>query len=321
MSIFKSTILIVLLSFCAIGAMAQNSSVYAATTLDSTEMFIGDRMTAHFKMVLGDKDRVVSITPSEPFDSLTSFEVLNKGEWKNGRVNYYRDIAFTVWDTGLYKIPQLTFTIQFPNGEVQTFQSNPVLLTVKNPKDWDKALELEPIKDIVKEEWTFVDDVLPILMIIGAVILLAVVGWFLYKKLKKQPEKQATQRIIIQPPHIVAVEKLAVLKNKDLWQKGEIKEYYSELSYILREYLEKQMNIPALESTTDELMSILSKRSLSDNLLENIQDLLQTADLVKFAKVTPPDSVHDKFWYYASEVVEVTKPKPIEITESNENKI
>ncbi len=296
-------------------------SVYAATTLDSTEMLIGDRMTAHFKMVLNDKDRVVGVTPSEPFDSLTNFEVLNKGKWENGRVNYYRDIIFTVWDTGLYKIPQLTFTIQFPNGEVQNFQSNPVLLTVKNPKDWDKAMELEPIKDIVKEDWNFVDDLLPILMIVGAIILLAVVGWVLYKKLKSQPERQAIQRIIVQPPHIVAIEKLAVLKNKNLWQNGETKEYYSELSYILREYLEKQLNIPALESTTDELMGILSIRQLSDNLLENVQDLLQTADLVKFAKVTPPDSVHDKFWYYAAEVVEVTKPKPIDIAGSNENKV
>ena len=315
--ILRGTILTIMFSFCAILSMAQaNSGVYAATTLDSTEMLIGDRMTAHFKMVLNDKDRVVSVTPSEPFDSLSSFEVLNKGEWKGGRVNYYRDITFTVWDTGLYKIPQLTFTIQFPNGEVQTFQSNPVLLTVKNPKDWDKAMELEPIKDIVKEEWTFVDDVLPILMIVGAVILLGVAGWFLYKKLKKQPERNVLQRVIIQPPHIVAIEKLTILKNKNLWQNGEIKQYYSELSYILREYLEKQLNIPALESTTDELMGILSKRQLLDNLLENVQDLLQTADLVKFAKVTPPENVHDKFWYYAAEVVEVTKPKPIEVSEN-----
>ena len=190
MSILKSTILTIILSFCAVISTAQNSSVYAATTLDSTEMLIGDRMTAHFKMVLGNKDRIVSVTPSEPLDSLASFEVINKGEWKSGRVNYYRDITFTVWDTGLYKIPQLTFTIQFPNGEVQNFQSNPVLLTVKNPKDWDKAMELEPIKDIVKEDWNFIDDVLPILMIVGAIILLAVAGWVLYKKLKNSPKNK-----------------------------------------------------------------------------------------------------------------------------------
>lgn len=316
MSILKGTILTIIFSFCAIISMAQNnSSVYAATTLDSTEMFIGDRMTVHFKMVLGDKDRVVSIAPSEPFDSLTSFEILNKGEWKNGRVNYYRDIVFTVWDTGLYKIPQVTFTVQLAYGEVQTFKSNPVLLTVKNPKDWDKALELEPIKDIIKEEWNFVEDVLPILMIVGAVIVLVLVAWIVYKKLKKQPEKSIAPPKIIQPPHVIAAEKLRILKNQNLWQKGEIKEYYSELSYILREYLEKQLNIPALESTTDELVEALNKRQFSDKLIQNIQDLLQTADLVKFAKVTPPDTVHDTFWQYASEVVEETKPKPIEIGE------
>lgn len=316
MSILKSTILTIIFSFCAVMSMAQAiNSVYAATTLDSTEMFIGDRMTAHFKLVLNDKDRVISVTPTEPFDSLTSFEVLTKGEWKNGRVNYYRDITFTVWDTGLYKIPQVTFTVQLAYGEVQTLKSNPVLLTVKNPKDWDKALELEPIKDIIKEEWNFVEDVLPILMIVGAVIVLVLVAWILYKKLKKQPEKSITPPKIVQPPHVIAVEKLMILKNQNLWQKGEIKEYYSELSYILREYLEKQLNIPALESTTDELVAALNKRQFSDKLVQNIQDLLQTADLVKFAKVTPPENVHETFWHYASGVVEETKPKPIEMGE------
>ena len=318
----RGKILTLILSFFTILSIAQNSENYAAALLDSNEMLIGDRMTVHFKMELGDKDRVVSVTPIEPFDSAQSFEIVKKGEWKTsarqGRTVYFRDIVFTVWDTGLYKIPLVEFMVQFANGEQRFFQTNPLLLTVKNPKDWDKALELAPIKDIIKEDWTF-EDVLPYGMLVGAIILLSVVGWFLYQRLKKQPEKQAMQRRIIQPPHIIAIEKLTGLKNKNLWQNGEVKAYYSELSHILREYLERQMNIPALESTTDELIAILNKGKMSDNLLENMQDLLQTADLVKFAKVTPPDNVHDKFWYDAVEIVDKTKPRQIEVVEINRN--
>ena len=150
MSKLRGTILTVILSFLAIMGIAQNSENYAAILLDSNEMLIGDRMTVHFKMELGDKDRVVSVTPVEPFDSVQSFEIVKKGEWKTsarqGRTVYFRDIVFTVWDTGLYKIPLVEFMVQYANGEQRFFQTNPLLLTVKNPKDWDKALELAPIK-------------------------------------------------------------------------------------------------------------------------------------------------------------------------------
>ena len=304
-----------MLLFFSVLGLAQNGEKYAAALLDSNEMLIGDRMTVHYKVELGEKDRVLNVVPTEPFDSVKNFEVVNEGAWKlssrQGRNIYYRDIVFTVWDTGLYKMPIVAFTVENNQGEQLIFSSNPVLLTVKNPAGWDKALELAPIKDIIKEEWRF-EDVLPYVMIGAALILLSIVGWFLYKKLKKEPEKQALQRRIVQPPHVIALEKLSVLKNKNLWQKGEIKEYYSELSHILREYLERQLTIPALESTTEELIILIHKEKINDNWLKNLQELLQTADLVKFAKGVPPEEVHDMYWQDALTIVEKTKPKPIE---------
>ena len=301
----------------------QLSEVHPFATLDSNVMLIGDKGVLHVGINHGDKDRVLAILPEMPLDTPV-FEVSKAGKFENGRLGVYRDINFTVWDTGLYKIPSVVFTIQHANGDKENYSTPTLLLTVNNPKDVDKMLQIAPIKDIVAEDLAF-EDVLPYFMILAAVTLLSVVGFLIYKRLKNKPDPMAIQRIIIHPPHIVAAEKLRILKEKALWQRGEVKEYYSELSYILREYLEKRFNIPALESTTDELVGIIRSPKMTAlnepfYFTDKIKNLLQTADLAKFAKVLPPENVHDNFWFDAAEVVEKTKPEPIENVENQEIK-
>ena len=84
------------------------------------------------------------------------------------------------------------------------------------------------------------------------------------------------------------------------------------MSRILRGYIEDQFNIPALETTTDELISMMKKRDFTAEVIHKAEDLLQTADLVKFAKVEPATPMHESLLVYAENIVEITKPKPIE---------
>jgi hypothetical protein len=85
------------------------------------------------------------------------------------------------------------------------------------------------------------------------------------------------------------------LEKKELWQKGEIKAYYSELTDIARNYIEEAIQIPAMESTTSELIeglrkaSLKKKMTLSKETIENLEQVLRQADLVKFAKSKPLD--------------------------------
>jgi hypothetical protein len=303
-------------------SFAQETRARAFAAMDTNVMLIGDRVTLHLGIEHGDKDEVLSITPQNPLDSVC--ELINEGKWKKGRIGDYRDIVFTVWDTGLYRIQSVEFVVRFSNGEQQIYKSQPLLLTVENPKGVDEMAAPAPLKEIVQEDMTF-EDAMP--WLIGVLVFLGVgFGlWFMYKKYKEKPVLPVVQKII-QPPHIIAERLLKELKIKQLWEQGHIKEYYSELSHILRGYLEDAYKIPALESTTDELMTILHSDKMtafqslnkSDFLLEKIQDLLQTADLAKFAKVIPPDTVHDKFWSDTFDIVDKTKPKPVEIVENQE---
>jgi hypothetical protein len=298
----------------------------AYARLDTNVMLIGDKNTYHVSIGMGEKDQVINISPENPLDTGV-FEITNASKWDNKvRVNKLeKEIAFIVWDSGLYRIPSIIFTIQRSNGTTTTVESPSLLLTVNNPRGIENMIAPIGIKDIIREEWAW-EDVMP--WVLGAVILgaLGVGIWFFYKKMKEKPKEAVVQRII-QPPHITAIQLLNELKTKALWQKGELKTYYSELSHILRGYLEERFNIPALETTTDELITeFQTSKSLkikelenSDIIVEKLQDLLQTSDLVKFAKVEPPTALHDKFWLDAMEIVERTKPKPINEIEKINN--
>jgi hypothetical protein len=303
-------------------ALAQSPVAPAFAFLDSNVLRIGDQTTLHLGIDFNEKDRIIHISPDLPLDT-TVFEIIKKTAWdKGGRGRDYgihRDIIFTAWDTGLYKIPTMVFTVQNASGDINTYETRPLMVTVENPKDVDKMTAPMPIKEIIQEERTF-EDYLP--LVVGLVGLVAL-GFLIWAFNKKRKEKRIAPviRQIIHPPHIITERLLKELKIKQLWQKGDIKEYYSELSHILRGYIETAFQIPALESTTDELMEALQ---ISDNqvfhgqadVIEKIQDLLQTADLVKFAKVIPPETVHDNFWLDAFDIVEKTKPKLIELVEN-----
>jgi hypothetical protein len=301
-------------------AFGQETPSRAFATLDSTVVTIGDKVVLHIGLEYDGSARVLSATPDLPLDT-SKFSVINLGQWGNEKMRlptYGRTIVFQAFDTGLYRIPSVVFTLAAANGVVETAQTPTMLLTVNNPNGADAVVSPMEIKPIIETEWTFKEDVLPFLKeYVPYFILLLAIGFLAWRYWQQRKNRQLPPVIqqISQPPHIVAERLLAELRVKKLWQNGKTKEFYSELSRILRGYLEDQFQMPALETTTDELMDLLKKRAFSADLLEKIQDLLQTADLVKFAKVEPPTTIHDDFLLHADTIVEATKPKPIVVEE------
>ncbi|MBL7815159.1 MAG: hypothetical protein JNL70_09115 [Saprospiraceae bacterium] len=295
-----------------------NTEPKAYATLDTNMMLIGDKGTLHLSVELNGGERVVQATPDMPLDT-AHFEIPNAGKWGNPSraLKWERDIAFVAWDSGLYRIEPVVFTIQMANGETRQAQTPPVLLTVNNPIGIDAMAAPVGIKDIEREELT-AEDILP--YVLGVVLIggIAFLAWFFYKKWKNRDLKPVVQTVV-QPPHIIAERLLQELKAKQLWQKGNVKEYYSELSHILRGYFEDQFTMPALESTTNELITILEKRDFEEAIITQMRHLLKTADLVKFAKVEPATDVHDGFWHDAAVIVEATKPKPVVEGVDNQN--
>jgi hypothetical protein len=107
-----------------------------------------------------------------------------------------------------------------------------------------------------------------------------------YLKRKRDPEGFSKKPL--EPAHVIAFRELDKLKGEKIWTKGEVKQYYTRLTEITRHYIERQYEIPAMESTTEEILHAFKKANPEDMLLDEIlRELLELADLVKFAREDP----------------------------------
>nr|WP_315190501.1 hypothetical protein [uncultured Flavobacterium sp.] len=204
---------------------------------------------------------------------------------KNDRYELIKKYGLTQFDSGRYTIPSIKILIN-----KKPFLSDSLLVDVANVKVDTLQQKMYDIKDIVPVEnkignwWKYL---LALVIILGIVALVYI---YIKKHQKKKIEEQ-----IFKTPIEKATSLLNNLEKKELWQKGEIKAYYSELTDIARNYIEEAIEIPAMESTTSELIlglraaSVKKKMTLSQETIENLERVLKQADLVKFAKSKPLD--------------------------------
>jgi hypothetical protein len=141
---------------------------------------------------------------------------------------------------------------------------------------------------------------------LGLLLSIFACYWLIKKKRQKAAESEAEIEII-RPPHEVALEQLLALREKRLWENGLIKEYQSELTHIIRAYLERRYDMLALESTTDQILASLKAHNLDLSKQSTLKEILQIADLVKFAKANPPADIHESFLRKAENFIEETK--------------
>lgn len=260
---------------------------------------------------------------------IADFEIVNFGNWSQagddqvfmgeelgwnqsqagGKTLYENTFTIKLWDPGeiIALYPALVYRNAdgqdqyVKEGQIKTFVVPPGGLASQD------SLAVADIKPILTESKKL-SDYLLYFIIIGIVLLASLVYWLFTKYQKRQIEKSdVIQEVVIPPPaHEVALEKLHSLREKELWQQGDIKGYQSELTYIIREYLENRYDVLALESTTDEIVTQVSQ-ALEQGDVISLKRILQVADLVKFAKAKPTSDIHEEFMKEAFQFVEKTK--------------
>ena len=285
------------------------------TSIDSTKKKIG----AEFKLTLKtDVDTLskVKFPNAKFFGALEVIQSYKIDTVKNGaRYELIKKYGLTQFDSGKYTIPRIPVLI---NGKPSF--SDSIKVEVNDVKVDTLKQKMYDIKDIAKVEsplgswWIY----LLILLAIG------VIGYFVYKFIKKRQSQPKVEAIVYTSPIEKATSLLQQLEKKELWQKGEIKNYYSELTDIARNYIEEEIHIPAMESTTSELIeglrkaAKLQKLKLSNETVENLEKVLKQADLVKFAKVKPLDfEIEEDKKRISSSIVTIHKSIP-EIVEDND---
>jgi hypothetical protein len=285
------------------------------TSIDTTRNKIGAEFKITLKATVNNKDKVV-FPKAKNFGAL---EVINSYKIDtiktNDRWELIKKYGVTQYDSGKFTIPRIAILI---NGK-PTF-SDSLKVEVFNVKVDTLKQKMYDVKDIAKVEtfsnwWKYL---LVILLLIG----IAALAYWLIKKYQSRPQEE---EIIYTSPIEKATSLLQKLESKELWQKGEVKSYYSELTNIARNYIEEEIEIPAMESTTSELIACLrrvanqKKLKLSAATLENLEMVLMQADLVKFAKVKPLDyEIEEDKKRISSSIVTIHKAIPTEVKKDDE---
>jgi hypothetical protein len=201
----------------------------------------------------------------------------------HSQITVIHSYIITCFDAGTYIIPPFSFGTT--GGVLKT---NELSLLVQSVKvDTTKAIYdiKQPLVvsytffDWLRDNWGWV--------VIGLAIILLIAGlvWYLKKRPKNIPVIKKAEPVI--PPHTIATNKLRELRERKLWQQDAVKQYYSELSDILREYLEKRYVVKTQEKTTDEILTGLKHIAITDENRNKLKQILTLADLVKFAKEKP----------------------------------
>ena len=272
-------------------------------SIDTNYVEIGDQANLIQEVSLANNATFVS-APLTVFDSIYKsgmeekefglFEIIESSDWIIQGNKRMRKITFTAWEEGRYAIPPslLNYTV---NGQRGQSNSNSINIIVHSPLDPNEAvndsLRLAPIKPIIATKMDLWRDLIrPAL--IGLGILLALLGliYFIYRLFSKETPVRR-EPYYIKPQHI-AYRRLKELQDKKPWEQGDIKGFHSDLTFAIREYLENRFNINAVEMSTGEIMRAIRKGNVSDNWVDQLQSLFNTADMVKFAKAVPPFDIH-----------------------------
>ena len=298
---------------------------YVDAKLDTTDILIGDQIKLHINFSIPLDYRVIwpfykdtlaagiEIISQTPVDTVISE--------KDKLVNMMQSLTITAFDSGSYYIPPVRILYQpIDDTSFREVSSIPMYLKV-HTMDVDTAQAIKAIKAPIGAPLTFAE-ILPWLLVAlaaAAVIFLAI--YIIRRRKNKQPIFQLRPKPVL-PPYIVAINGLEALKKKKLWQAGLTKDFYTELTDILRIYIEGRYGVQAVEMTTDEIMDGMKNTDAGSRSIEKLGKTLVLADLVKFAKEQPLPGDNDNSLSYGMDFVNETRPhdEPPAEKENTENK-
>lgn len=282
---FQKILFLLWLIFIPILGQAQTVNEFI--TVDSLK--VGD--TFDFT-ITADLDREyddIEFPDSSDFGS--TFEIRSRKQFKTSAYKdsvVYRLQFFGTADTTLPRLPVLFVQ----NQDTTTLYTNPVPIKFQSvlAEGENSFRPLKPIFEFARAWWPY----------LLALLLLAVAGYYLYQYyLKKQKEEKPEPRTTFTPTPFVNPLKefqksIKELEKAELNKREDFKAFYIDLGDAIRQYYESLYNLPALESTSRELLTMLQNGSIDENLIAGTRAVLQEADMVKFAKFSPTQDQADR---------------------------
>ncbi|MDR1610514.1 MAG: hypothetical protein LBS08_03280 [Candidatus Symbiothrix sp.] len=267
---------------CVFTASAQPPIIKAV--MDSTRILIGHQTQIRLE-VAANKNQPLQI-PVITDTLMNGVEVLDISkidttDLGNDRIQLKYRYLITSFDSALYLLPPFKVIA----GE-DTAYSEALALNVSTYQV-DTSKQFYDIKGIIQPEFVWADYFSLILGIILGLILIAAIIFVIYRLANSKPILFFNREEPYIPPHTRAILGLDEVKTQKLWQTGKVKEYHSDITDILRKYIDERFEIPALEMTSGEILDKIKGYSDADTSYDNLKQILILADFVKFAKYNP----------------------------------
>lgn len=296
----------------------------ATISLEKNTIQIGDQIKAELRLTVPAGSRVqwpllldtlamnVEIIRKSGIDTVSS----NKEQF-----TLKQELIITSFDSGAYVVRPILFKYSQKGDTLSYFmETMPVELDVQTIET-DPTQDIKPIKPPLRAPVTF-REMLPWIGLALIVLALAAFIYYYFKRRKQLKPVLATRLKTTIPPYEAAIEALESLRLKKLWQSGKVKDYYSEMTDIVREYIELRFTLKALEMTTSEINAALRQVDVNSSAREKLYQTLMLADLVKFAKEQPLPLENDLSLNQCIDFVMETKPrKEVETNQAVRNEI
>lgn len=303
--------LFILLPILFSNLLAQKISVNAR--LDSTVLKIGDQTQLVFEVTQQPNKKVIMPLFSDTIvGGLEMVEPVKTDTVKSadGHIQVNQRYVVTAFEDSLLFIPSFPF---ITDGD--TVWSKSLSLKVVQPFQIDTtSTSVTDIKPVFEPKFDWLGLLKLVLLILVIVALLVVAFIFIRRYIQNKPvfEKLITEPAL--PAYLIALNELDRIKSEKAWQQGRSKEYHTELTDVVRIYIERVFELNSMEMTSEEILEHLQMlRSEHKSAYIGLKQILQLADLVKFAKwnATPDDnelSLMNAYLFVNQTKVEVVKP-------------
>jgi len=287
-------------------------------SVDSSTITIGDLITYTVKIT---HDEGVAVQLPSLGENLGGFEIRDyidhEPRRENDKIVHQVDYIISTFETGEFEIPPISVSYTIPPDTIENILKTPsieIIVESVNPSEDGDIREIKP-------PWEIPFNWKPIVLI-GSIVLfsiLFIIGLIYVIRKRRKGESIIPRKLEPpRPPHEVAYEELKRLADSDYLEKDEIKLYYSEVSDIIRRYVEGRYQIIAMELTTTEVLDQLKFVEIEKEHFEDFVRFLESCDLVKFAKYIPTEIENEEIWQLATHIVDVTKWIELVTEESEE---
>jgi len=301
-------------------ANAQEPPISLSSSVDKSRITIGDLIT--YSIMVSHEPDIQVMMPGLGAN-LGGFEIRDYNvldpQKKDSRTISRWEYSISTFLTGEYEIPPLSIQYVVPGDtipKILTTEKIKIVVESVKPSEAGDIRDIKPPVEIPRKLWYTLRWII-LGVTITALALLVVI---LYRRRKAGKSLIPFRDVPPRPPHELAFEALARLRDSDFLEKGKIKEFYIELSEILRRYIEGRYYIIALEMTTTEVLQGLAGEEFPGDEYDMLQRFLDQCDLVKFAKVIPSKEEHDSILTLAYDTVDGTKVIVEEDTQDDPDK-